>query len=203
MHPHRLFLILTAVFLLGGAHARGTIFTYAASLSGANEDPPIVSGGTGVATVTYNDSLRTLRVEVTFSGLTGTTTAAHIHGPTSVAGAGTASVITTTPSFIGFPAGVTSGTYDNTLNLTLTSSWNPTFLALNGGSTAVAEGVLAAALADGKAYLNIHTNTSTSGEIRGFLAPGTPAARTPDTGTTAGMLGIALFSLVALRRKQA
>src|SRR5439155_23025204 len=37
------------------------------------------------------------------------------------------------PDISGFPLGVTSGTYDNTLDLTLASSYNPVFVTDEGG----------------------------------------------------------------------
>jgi hypothetical protein len=82
---------------------------------------------------------------------------------------GTAIVATTLPTFAGFPLGVTSGTYDNVLDLTLASSFNPAFVTAHGGTVASADAFLEAGLEDGQAYLNIHTTTFTSGEIRGFL----------------------------------
>ena len=78
---------------------------------------------------------------------------------------------TTTPTFAGFPAGVTAGTYDVVLDLTQASSYNPSFVTANGGSLAASEIALTDAIADGKAYLNIHSTFSTSGEIRGFFIP--------------------------------
>ena len=68
-------------------------------------------------------------VHVTFSGLSGTTMASHIHCCEATPGANVnVMVATTTPTFAGFPLGVTSGTYDNTLDLTLASSYNPLFI---------------------------------------------------------------------------
>ena len=110
-----------------------------------------------------------------FSGLLGPTTASHIHGPTTAAGTGVAGVATQVPSFAGFPSGVFSGSYDGTLDLTLTASWNPAFITANGGTAASAEAVLSTAMATGKAYLNIHTSNFPAGEIRGFLQQATPA----------------------------
>jgi hypothetical protein len=112
-----------------------------------------------------------MHVHVDFSGLTGPTTASHIHAATASPGTGTAGVATTTPYFTGFPIGVTSGTYDNVLDMTSSSSYNPSYITANGGSTASAEAALFAALAADKAYLNIHTQTFPGGEIRGFLTP--------------------------------
>jgi len=156
--------------LLGGS-AQATLFQYDAVLSGPNESPPNASPGTGLAFVNYDDVAHTLQVEVTFSGLLGTTTASHIHAPTLVAGTGTAGVATTTPYFAGFPIGVSSGSYSNTLDLTLASSYNPSYEAANGGTTAGAEAALVAAIAADKAYFNIHLTTFGGGEIRGFLVP--------------------------------
>ena len=88
-----------------------------------------------------------------------------------VAGTGTAGVATTTPSFFNFPLGVTSGTYDQVLDLTVASSYNPAFVTASGGTIAGAEAALLAGMAAGMTYFNIHTTVFPNGEIRGFLAP--------------------------------
>ena len=80
---------------------------------------PHVSPATGSAVVTVDDILNTLRVEVSFSGLLAVTIAAHIHCCTATPLSGTVGVATTTLSFAGFPLGVTAGSYDNTLDMTL------------------------------------------------------------------------------------
>lgn len=150
-------------------------FVYTTTLSGAAESPANASPGVGTSTVTYDSTAHTLRVQAEFSGLEWAVTAAHIHGPTALPLEGTAGVITTTPSFAGFPAGVTSGSYDQTLDLTLASSFNPSFVTAQGGSLAAAEAALATALAEGKAYFNIHTAGYPAGEIRGFFNVPEPA----------------------------
>lgn len=131
-----------------------------------------------------------------FSGLTGNTTASHIHAATASPGAGTAGVATQTPTFSGFPLGVTSGTYFNTLDLTLASSFNPTFVTANGGIVANAEAALVAAMFAGESYLNIHSTVFAGGEIRGFLMA------VPDRSATAAMLVFALFAMVGFFRYQ-
>ena len=161
-----------AVALMGvAAPSLATVFSYSASLSGPAEFPANLSPGTGTALVDYDNVAHTLRVQVTFSGLLGNVTASHIHSATAVPGTGTAGVATTTPTFTGFPSGVTSGTYDHTFDMTLSSSWNAAFITNNGGTPASAEAALASGLAAGKAYLNIHTSQFGGGEIRGFLVP--------------------------------
>jgi hypothetical protein len=145
--------------------------TYGASLSGSAESPPNASPGTGTALVQIDTLAHTMRVQVLFSGLLGTTTASHIHAATALPGTGNATVATQTPLFGGFPQGVTSGSYDRTFDMTLSSSFNPAFVAAHGGTVASAEAALFAALAAEEAYLNIHTTVVPGGEIRGFLTP--------------------------------
>jgi hypothetical protein len=203
MNHHRIFAagLSAAVALLIGAtpSVQGASFVFAANLSGAAEDPPIVSPGSGSATVTYDSLAQTLRVQFSFSDLAGLTTVAHIHGPTAVAGAGNAGVATQTPSFVGFPAGVTAGSYDQVFDLTDASSFNPAFLAVVGGGTeAGAEAALAAALIDGKAYLNIHTAFAPGGEIRGFLVPSVPE---PGMGWAGALVFFGLVGMNAWRRR--
>src|ERR1700710_389502 len=130
---------LIAAACLWTAAAQASPFTYVAGLSGPAESPPNASAGTGFATVTLDTALHTLDVEVTFSGLTGTTTASHIHCCTAVPGTGTAIVATETPFFSNFPIGVTSGTYLHLFDLTAASSWNSAFIAASGGTIALAE----------------------------------------------------------------
>ena len=164
---------IVAVALTAAAPAaHAATFVYDVVLDGLSESPPNASPGTGFGVITYNNLVHSLRVEITFSGLLGTTTASHIHAATAVAGVGTAGVATQTPNFAGFPLGVTSGNYDHLFDLTLASSYNPAYVTANGGTTASAENALANAMAAGKAYLNIHTTVVPSGEIRGFLVPG-------------------------------
>lgn len=153
------------------ASADATIFHYEVTLNGPSESPANASPGTGFGTVDFDDALNTLTLSITFSGLLGITTASHIHAATAIPFTGTAGVATTTPTFTGFPAGVTSGTFANVLDLTLASSYNPAFVTANGGTTASAEAALAAAMASGQAYWNIHTTSFPGGEIRGFVVP--------------------------------
>ena len=172
--PTLLAAVLT-VCAVSFAHA--AVFTYSVSLSGPNESPPNASPGTGIGQVDVNTTTHQMHLYVKFSGLVGNTTASHIHAATAVAGAGTAGVATTTPTFLGFPLGVKFGSYDIVLDMTLASSYNPSYITAHGGTPASAEADLFAAIAAGKAYLNIHSSSFSGGEIRGFLTEATTAAK--------------------------
>ena len=177
-NPRLLFTAVAALTIGTAPAAYATVSHYVATLNGPSESPANASPGTGSATVDIDDVANTMHLHVDFSGLTGTTTASHIHAPTAVAGTGTAGVATTTPTFAGFPGGVTSGSYDNTLDLTASSSYNPAFVTANGSTVAGARAALLAAIAAGKAYWNIHSSTFGGGEIRGFLVAAVPASST-------------------------
>lgn len=142
---------------------------YMAVLSGPNEAPPNASPGTGNAIITINGT--SMRVQCVFNGLIGNTTVTHIHAATAVAGTGTAGVATVTPTFTTFPSGVTSGTYDRTFDMSLPSSFNPTYITAHGGTATQAWADLKAAIVAIKSYFNIHTTSFGGGEIRGFLLP--------------------------------
>jgi hypothetical protein len=200
----RLVPIVLAVALLAAPRAsHAAVMTFVASLSGPNESPPTTSPGTGFSTVVIDTVANTLHVNVSFTGLESNTTASHIHTPTTTPFSGTAGVATTTPTFLGFPLGVTSGTYDQTLDLTLASSYNPSFVTANGGSVPASEAALIAGIVNGQAYLNIHTQTFGGGAIRGFLV----AIPEP---TSIVMLGTGVLGVIACtwragarRRRQA
>ena len=183
-----------ALLSFAGA-AQATLIVYNFTLSGAAEGN--ASPGVGTATVTFDTVAHTMAVDTSFSGLTSPSAIAHIHCCTVAPGFGTAGVATQLPSFVGFPTGVTSGTYSNTFDLTLASSWNPAFVSANGGTTAGAEAALLNGSAAGQSYLNIHTVAFPAGEIRGFLAPA------PEPGAWGLMImGFGLAG-VTLRRRRA
>lgn len=168
-------LIFSLAFAAVLATATAQAQVYTAFLDGPSESPPNASTGTGFATVTLDLAIHALRIEVTFTGLQGNTTAAHVHAPTSTAFTGIAGVATQTPYFVGFPIGVTSGSYNHLFDTLDAATWNPSYVTANGGTAAGAEAAFAQALADGKAYFNIHTDVFTGGEIRGFLVVPEPA----------------------------
>jgi hypothetical protein len=185
---NRPLLACAAALALAGAASAQT-YTWNIFLDGPSEAPPNASPGTGAATITWNTATHMMNLNLAFSGLLGTTTASHIHAATTTPGTGTAGVATMTPSFSGFPLGVSSGSMNQTYDMSLASSYNPSYVTAQGG-LANAEAALLAAMLNNRAYLNIHTTVVPGGEIRGFIpTPGAAAA-------------LGLGGLVAMRRRR-
>ena len=158
-------LVFAFFMFFGVAKADQLVFT--TTLTGAQEVPPSGSPGIGSALVTIDTVTNLMTVNVAFAGLQSPTTIGHIH---CCAGPGaTAIPATTVPSFPGFPTGVTTGTYLQTFDLTAASTYNPAFIAANGGTVAGAQAAFIAGLLNGQAYFNIHTELFPNGEIRGQL----------------------------------
>ena len=146
--------------------ARATQFTFNVSLDAAQAG--VVSPGTGSATLILDDVANTLDVSLSFSGLLSPTNNAHIHccAPPGM----TAGVII--PFVPPFPLGVTSGTMNNTFNITAAQ-----VLQVESGG----------------AYINIHTDQFAAGEIRGQIDA------VPEPSTLA-LFGAGLAGLAAFRR---
>jgi hypothetical protein len=84
----------TVVF---AANSFAATHTFHVSLDGLQEVPPNASPAFGSATVLVDDVAHTATVDLSFSGLLGAQTAAHIHGPAAPGVNG--------PVLIGFPIG--------------------------------------------------------------------------------------------------
>jgi hypothetical protein len=158
--------------------AQAAILVFTTTLSGSNEVPSVSSPGTGTGTVTIDTDANTLQVALSFSGLLGNTTASHIH--CCAAPGSNAPVATQVPTFVGFPVGVTAGSYNRVFDLTQPSSFNPAFLnnAVNGGNVNAARQTLINGIIAGQSYLNVHTTLFPGGEIRGQLTAAVPEPST-------------------------
>lgn len=194
--------VFTTAFLFLVTPADAAPIVFFADLSGPNESPANASPGTGTALVTIDSVLNTMRVEASFASLTSANTAAHIHAINGPGDANTSDtlgpVATTTPTFSGFPSGGTAGTFDATFNMTLASSYRAGFITDSGG-IAAAQAALFAAIAEGRAYFNIHTTNFPGGEIRGFLQP--QPQPVPEPGTML-LVGAGIAGLVRMRSRR-
>lgn len=180
-----------AVAMPAAAH----VTQYSAVLDGLSEIPQNASPGVGFATITVDFDFLTMRVEASFSGLIGNTAAAHIHCCTLIPGSANVGVATQTPTFSGFPSGVTSGTYDHTFDMALASSYNASFVTAKGGVSNAFD-AMTAGMNSGNAYFNIHSSAFPGGEIRGLLH----AVPEPQTYALLGA-GLAVLAWTMRRRR--
>src|SRR6188474_859214 len=132
-------LAIIVFFTIIDLSVNATVFPINVTFSGLQETPANASAGTGTFVGTYNDATDSLIYTVTFSGLSANVTAAHFHAapPGIEAGA------LIGPG--GFPTGVLSGSFTDTLVLTASQEDS---------------------LKRGLFYFNIHTTAFPTGEIR-------------------------------------
>lgn len=187
--------VLSGFLLAGVQQAQAAPIVFNATLTGDAERPtPVVTPGTGFSVVTIDPVAHTLQVQITFEDLLGLTSAAHIHAPVNPV-TETAPVATQVPTFIGFPLGVSSGAFDATFDTLDLATYNPAFVTANGGTAASAEVALLAFLLAGDAYVNVHSDMFTAGEIRGNLA------RVSEPAAIGLLLAGIGFTVVARRRR--
>jgi hypothetical protein len=156
------FLFATAFTLVNPTNAHATVYTIDLALSGQNEVPPNPTTGTGILTGTYDDASNALNFTLIFNGLIAPVVAAHFHGPADPGVNGPVQV-----PLAGFPVGVTSGTYSNTIILTAEQE---------------------SQLLCGKWYVNVHTAAFPGGEIRSQVKEGSTTGNI--TTFEVGMRGI-------------
>ena len=170
----------------------GGVLVSAVSFSGAQEAPtPVVSAGSGSATLQLNAAQDRIDLTLQVSGLTlSQVTAAHVHfGKTRAAPAG--NVLFT------LFAGPT-GTFGSPLSLALTSG---NFTASPGNGINTFEDAVNALLS-GLLYINVHTTGNAAGEIRGQVGPvqfsaGLTGAQEVPSGTGSGTTGTGKVSFDA------
>jgi hypothetical protein len=144
--------------------ASAATVNYTARLSGQAEVPKTASKGKGKFDSTFDTQSKVLNYTLTFNGLSGPATAAHIHGPATRAQS--ASVIA--------PLGDKNPASPVTGSVTLTDDQ-------------------VKMLQSAKLYVNVHTAANPGGEIRGQIAgahkPKKAAAKTPAAASAATPAG--------------
>jgi hypothetical protein len=153
--------LTASVLVVPAAHSQTERLS--ASLSGANEVPPINTAGTGNFEMTNQQGMITF--SLTFSGLSSSLTVAHLHfAPTKVAG-GVMIFLCGGGGQPDCPA-VTEGTITGTI--TAANVTGPTTQGIDVGDLDSA----LEAVRTGLSYVNMHTTNFASGEIRGQLRRG-------------------------------
>jgi len=130
------------------AQAYATIWNINNVINGTQEVPPVVTGGSGTIVGTYDDVTNQFNATITFSQLTGTTSAGHYHGPAAPGVNASVRI-----GFTNIPLGVTGGNF------------SPSFILTASQETELLGGLW---------YVNIHTSFRPGGEIRGQIYPVAP-----------------------------
>jgi CHRD domain-containing protein len=152
--------------------------TFKAKLVGVHETPIVVSTGTGHATLVISDDEKSIKYELTYSGLEGNTVPAgkvlfahvHVGRPTVVGGVA-----------VFFCGGGTSATTQAACPVsgTVSGTWTasdvvgPTSQGIDPANQGANEAfaLLVKSIKSGLSYANVHTTRSAAGEIRGQLLP--------------------------------
>jgi len=181
-------MIAAAALVAAAAVPAQAVTLYGTTLLGSNESPANASTASGTGLLTLATDQNSFTISETFTGLSANAAAGHVH---CCAAAGS-----NTGVAIGFtvPA-ATSGSFTQSFDLTLGTTYTSAFLAANTGTAAGARAAFLAGLNGGLAYLNLHTSTFPGGEIRGQLAA------VPEPATWAMMIaGFGMIGTAARRR---
>jgi hypothetical protein len=144
-----------ALGMLGGCSTVSAVpqpTTFRVPLTPGAETPPCPSAGagaTGTATITVLADSTSIEATVTYDGLSGPVTAAHIHSGSAAA------------------AGPVVLPFGGSLGSPFTKTFVATDYVAASGAPADFTAFVTALKAGGAAYVNVHTATCKGGEIRG------------------------------------
>jgi len=163
--------VVLAIAIIGGAllvaslavAGGGKKHLKAGDLNGYEENPDISTVATGSFKVTIDDDAQTLSYKLSYSGLEGTVTQAHIHFSKRAVNGGITLFLCGTAIALG-PAGTPTCPADGTVSRTVTAAdiLAPGTQGIEAGNFAE----LAAALRAGETYANVHSSKWPGGEIR-------------------------------------
>jgi CHRD domain len=143
--PRRKVLALAGLgWVAAATMAQAAPMSLTVPLTGAQQVPPLQISGSGTANLTYDPSTRVLTWSITYSGLSGPATMAHIHGPA--------------------PEGKNAG-----VEIWLSKRGSEATSPITGKATLTA--AQAQQLMAGDMYINVHTQAHPAGEIRGQIMP--------------------------------
>jgi hypothetical protein len=118
--------------------------SFKVQLTGAQMVPPVETAATGTADITYDPGTRVVSWTIIYSGLSGTATMAHFHGPA--------------------PEGKNAPVV-----IWLSKQGSPAESPMSGQATLTPE--QAQQFEAGDWYVNVHTQAHPAGEIRGQVKP--------------------------------
>lgn len=148
---------MVSALLLSAAAASAQVVVATATLTSGEETPIFLSGAAGTAEVAVDTVAKEFAVTLRIFNIPTTTTAGHIHvGAKGIAG----------PVVIDFPGiGGRLGDFVTTFRVGEASFRPAAAIGINTIDDVIQ------AVANGNAYVNIHTTTNPGGEIRGQLVP--------------------------------
>ena len=151
-------LAFAAVFAVAfSAQAQAQTLTFTAALHGGNENPGVLTGSAGTATITWNTTTRAGTYRVDVYNMPVGTTASHIH---------VGAVGQNGPVVINFT--VPPGGISNDFGLTGTFACSDLVPRAPQGINSCED--FEQALLLGNTYVNVHSTNNPGGEIRGQLA---------------------------------
>ena len=136
--------LASLAWVTAAATAQAAPMSFTVPLTGAQQVPPLQISGSGTADMTYDPTTRVITWNITYSGLSGTATMAHIHGPA--------------------PQGKNAG-----IEIWLSRRGSEATSPITGQATLTP--TQARQLMAGDLYINVHTQAHPAGEIRGQIIP--------------------------------
>ncbi len=131
-------------FALWAGPSQAAPVSFKVQLAGSQQVPPVQTAAMGTADLTYDPASRMLSWTITYSGVSGAVTMAHIHGPAAEG-------------------------KNASPQIWLTQKGSPVSSPIKGQATLTPE--QAKQFEAGEWYINVHTDSHPAGELRGQVMP--------------------------------